>query len=114
MANVGLAHAIEIAKERFVAFRGGSAFLWVLCAFLVSWFAIKAFLPFDPDNSILNIILSAEASVATCLLLDFSIKNMASDRATFNRILTFEERIIAIENTILNRLPEPPNAERPG
>ena len=81
------------AKQRFLAFRGGSAFFGALAMFLALWFAARLVWHFDPDNAWLNLLLSLEASVTTSLLLDLQVKTTTSDRQTFARILALEERI---------------------
>lgn len=93
-------HLIETAKERFVAFRGGNAFIGTLIVFLVCYELAHHFLGIDPDRSTANYWLSVEASTATCLLLDFAVKNMAADRSTFAKIIDLEERILATETAI--------------
>ena len=82
-------------KERFYAFRGGSAFFIALTIFLIGWFVFRHFLHFDPDNSWLNLLLSIEASTTTSLLLDLQVKTTARDRATLQRILDTE---LALDN----------------
>ena len=87
-------------KERFYAFRGGSAFFVALTIFLVGWFVFRHFLHFDQDNSWLNLLLSIEASTTTSLLLDLQVKTTARDRATLQRILDTELALAAhIEGT---------------
>lgn len=80
-------------KERFYAFRGGSAFFVALTIFLAGWFVTRRIWHFDPDNSWLNLLLSIEASTTTSLLLDLQVKSTARDRATLQRILDEEVAI---------------------
>ncbi len=59
--------------EGYAEFRGSRLFLWMLTAFLVFWFGcnLLPWLPhFDrPGYGVLNVILSAEASLSVALLM---------------------------------------------
>lgn len=73
-------------KTWFINFRRGGRFLQVLAAFIVCYMAARYVWRFDPDFGVLNLILSMEASVATCLLLDMSMKQSEADRALMRDI----------------------------
>lgn len=75
-------------QDLFIKFRSGNGFLITLGTFLTGWLGLRHFIPFDPDYGILNLILSIEASVAGCLLLDLSLKNTAQDRETLQTIIS--------------------------
>ena len=81
-------------KDTWLKFRSSNTFLYCLLIFLGGWYAARWINPFDSDNSILNIILSAEASVATCLILDLQFKSMSRDHAMLEQLLNSEKRII--------------------
>lgn len=85
----------EKFKEAFLKFRRGGNFLKAFSVFMVLWFALRAWYGFDPDNSWLNLILSAEASVATALLLDIQMKMSEEDRSVMNVIKNEVEEIQA-------------------
>ncbi|MGH7102907.1 MAG: DUF1003 domain-containing protein [Acetobacteraceae bacterium] len=59
--------------DAYAQFRGSRLFLLILCAFLVFWFGcnLLPYLPhFDrPGFGVLNVILSAEASLSVALLM---------------------------------------------
>jgi uncharacterized membrane protein len=74
-------------RDLFVRFRGSNSFLGVMIAFVAVWLVSRRVFYFDQDFGMLNLILSAEASIATCMLLDFSLKGMEADRATFAKLL---------------------------
>lgn len=81
-------------KDAWLKFRSSNAFLYALLVFLAGWFILRWFYQFDADNGWLNIILSAEASVATCMILDLQFRAMKQDRETFAKILELEQRIL--------------------
>ena len=83
-------------KDVWLRFRSSNAFLYTLMAFLTVWFVLRWFFIFDRDNNWLNIILSAEASVATCMILDLQFRSMAHDRATLQKLLESESKITAL------------------
>lgn len=80
-------------RAAFVKFRGGNGFLITLTSFLAVWFSLRLVVPLDPDFGVLNVILSIEASLATCLLLDQQAKQTAADRKLLIAILKHEVRI---------------------
>lgn len=82
------------SKDMFIRFRSGNGFLVVLVCFMIIWYFARHFFNFDNDNTILNLILSFEASVATCLLLDLQLKTTMQDRKTLQMILDMEKRIV--------------------
>jgi len=76
----------ERIKELFVRFRKSNAFLYTLVGSIAVWFVCHEFRGFDPDMSVANLLLSIEASVATCMLLDLQFKMSADDRQMWLRI----------------------------
>lgn len=60
-------------------FRGGNAFIISIVIFIISWFTLRSIYHFDPDYGLLNLILSMEASLATCLLLDQTQRQYEQD-----------------------------------
>lgn len=81
-------------KTGFLKFRRGSGFLLTLCALLAADALAHWLVGFDPDFAITNVCLSVEASVATCLLLDMSLKQSEADRELMRAmmaLLTKEE-----------------------
>lgn len=91
---------VERLKDGFIRWRSGNAFLLTLLGVVAAYEVAHHFLGIDPDRSTANYWLSVEASTATCLLLDFAIKNMRADRATFDRIMAIEEKSLGIEERI--------------
>lgn len=83
----------ERFKEWFLEARRGGNFLKAVAVFLIGWFALRAWLQFDPDNSWLNLILSVEASIAGSLILDTQLKQAESDRAVMDDIQDGVEEI---------------------
>jgi uncharacterized membrane protein len=81
-------------KDLWLKFRASNAFLYTLVACLGIWFVARAVFHFDPENSWLNICLSVEASVATCMILDLQFRGMTQDRAVLQQLLESERRII--------------------
>lgn len=99
---------MEKFKARFMRFRGGNAFILVFLAFLVAWLILECFgVPgFTTEN--LNLALSIEASLATCLLLDQSQRQadrdhqlLAADlelaRKTQDEVQAVHDEVLAIE-----------------
>ena len=78
-------------RSFFIRFRRSNAFLYTLLAALAIWVAMHEFAHFDPDMSVANLVLSFEASVATCMLLDLQFRMSAEDRATLQRIIDLEQ-----------------------
>lgn len=76
----------EKFKAWFVQFRRGKGFLQTLAAFLVCYLGGRFAFHYDPDFGVLNMILSVEASVATCMLLDMGVKQYESDRVIVEHI----------------------------
>lgn len=73
-------------RDLFVRFRRSNAFLATLAG-AVTLAALAHFVAhWDPDWSLSNILLSLEASFATCMLLDVTMKMSAEDRARWDRI----------------------------
>lgn len=73
-------------RDLFIRFRRSNAFLASLTVFSVTWLGAHWVLGFDGDLSLLNIALSFEASFATCILLDQTLKMGAADRERWDRI----------------------------
>lgn len=84
-------------RDRLLKFRGGNGFFLVLAILLVAWFTAKCVWHFDPENSWLNLLLSLEASVTTCMLLDLQFRSTERDRALLQAILSKE---ITIESAV--------------
>ena len=92
------------AREVFIKFRGGNGFVVSLTAFLGLWFAARSVVPFDQDFGVLNIVLSTEASLATCFLIDQQSKQTEADRKLLHAILALQkeeaEQLDDIEETL--------------
>jgi len=73
-------------KDIFIRFRKSNAFLYTLVAGVGMWWVFHMFYGFDRDMSVANLLLSIEASVATCMLLDLQFKMSAEDRRMWGRI----------------------------
>jgi hypothetical protein len=73
-------------KELFIRFRKSNAFLYTLVGAVALWWVFHQFRGYDPDMSIANLLLSIEASVATCMLLDLQFKMSSEDRHMWKRI----------------------------
>ena len=78
-------------KDMWLRFRSSNAFLYSLMGFMATWFTARHFFQFDADFTLINLILSAEASVATCMILDLQFRSMNNDRATLQHILQLVE-----------------------
>lgn len=83
-------------KDLWLRFRASNAFLYALATFLVGWFILRAIFHFDPDNGWLNIILSSEASIASCMILDLQFRTMRRDEETLTRLLESERKVISV------------------
>lgn len=66
-------------RSAFVRFRGGYGFIGAMAIFLIAWFSARALWHFDPDFGLLNLLLSIEASMATCFLIDQQSKQYEVD-----------------------------------
>ncbi len=73
----------EKTMEVFLRLRRGMGFVYLLTGFLIIWFGLRAILSFDADYSLLNLILSIEASVATALLLDLQYRQQTQTEDMF-------------------------------
>lgn len=92
---------MEKFKEGFVRIRSGNYFIIICTVFLVIWFALKYLFQFEWLNvENLNLVLSLEASLATSLLLDQSMKQAAADRVILNEILEEEQEISDLQEVI--------------
>ncbi len=90
-AHVGRAYA---------AFRGSTAFLWLLFAVVAGWIGWNLIpgLPHwdDPEFGRLNLFLSVEASVTVSLLLAWSDRQAAAQRKLDERLLHLMEAVYAL------------------
>lgn len=93
---------MEKFKETFVKIRSGNYFLIICAIFLALWYTLKLIFQFDFLNvENLNLILSLEASLATSLLLDQSMKQAAADREILQEILEEEQQTQELQEDIL-------------
>lgn len=75
--------------------RGDMGFLYGLCIFIISWLVLSMISGFDKDHGLINLILSAEASVS---FVFFSIIQRKQDEM-------LKAQMIAIEH-ILKKMDE--------
>lgn len=80
-------------KDVWLRFRSSNAFLYTLCGFLVVWFTVRWFIPFDADLTLINLLLSIEAAVATCMILDLQFRALYSDRSTLQHIMSVVDQL---------------------
>jgi len=73
-------------KDLFIRFRKSNAFLYTLIMIVGAWLSVHCAAGFDDHLDWLNLFLSIEASVATCLLLDLQFRMSAEDRRMWARI----------------------------
>lgn len=85
-------------KSWFVQFRRGKAFLQTLAAFLVCYLIGRVIFHYDESLGVLNLMLSIEASVATCMLLDMGVKQYESDKVIVEHI---EEEVEEIHEKVI-------------
>ena len=86
-----------MVRDLFIRFRRSNAFIYSLAAALALWAVAHWGFGFDREASIANLLLSVEASFATCMLLDLQFSMSAQDRARWDRI---ERELLDVEKII--------------
>jgi len=101
---------MEKFKENFVKVRSGNYFIIICVLFLTVWYGLKYIFNLEFLNSEnLNVILSVEATLATSLLLDQSMKQAEADREILEEILQEEQQISELQEDIFEDLNERDN-----
>ena len=101
---------MEKFKETFVRIRSGNYFLIICALFLTLWYGLKFIFHLEfLTNDTLNVILSVEATLATSLLLDQSMKQAEADREILEEILQEEQQISELQEDIFEDLTERDN-----
>ena len=73
-------------RDLFVRFRRSNAFVYALFVACAFWSSCHFFLGFDPSWALGNLLLSLEASFASCMILDIQFKMGTEDRRIWQRI----------------------------
>ncbi|MDR6393067.1 DUF1003 domain-containing protein [Paraburkholderia phenoliruptrix] len=84
--------------------RGSKTFLYGLMAFILVWLTISQITGFDADHGLINLILSAEASVSLAFFAMMGEKQDAQHREQINAMLALLKAIKAEEDVILEEV----------
>lgn len=96
---------MEKIKQYFVRLRGGNNFVIIMISFLMLWYGLRWVFNWDfLSSENLNVILSVEASLATSLLLDFSLQQSTADRQLLQEILDEEQETQELQQEIADDL----------
>jgi low affinity Fe/Cu permease len=84
--------------------RGSKTFLYGLTVFIVAWLAISHLTGFDADHGLINLMLSAEASVSLAFFAMQGDKQDMQHREQMDAIVDLLTAIKAEEDTILKEV----------
>ena len=84
--------------------RGSKAFLFGLMAFIIAWLVISQLTGLDADHGLINLILSAEASVSLAFFAMMGEKQDAQHREQIDAMLALLQAIKSEEDQILREV----------
>lgn len=84
--------------------RGSKGFLYWLCLFIVTWLIVSTVTGFDHDHGLINLILSAEASVSLAFFAMLSDKQDEQHREQVAMMFELLKSIKAEEDVILEEV----------
>lgn len=84
--------------------RGSKTFLYGLLAFILAWLAVSRATGFDADHGLINLILSAEASVSLAFFAMMGDKQDAQHREQVAAMLALLQAIKKEEDQILEEV----------
>jgi len=84
--------------------RGSKTFLYGLLSFIFAWLAVSRATGFDADHGLINLILSAEASVSLAFFAMMGDKQDAQHREQVAAMLALLQAIKKEEDQILDEV----------
>jgi len=84
--------------------RGSKTFLYGLMAFILAWLVVSHATGFDADHGLINLILSAEASVSLAFFAMMGDKQDAQHREQVAAMLALLQAIKKEEDQILDEV----------
>lgn len=84
--------------------RGSAGFLIGLMLFIAAWLVVSKLTAFDADHGLINLMLSAEASVSLAFFAMLSDKQDEQHRAQMDAMLALLNAIKAEEDKILEEV----------
>jgi uncharacterized membrane protein len=84
--------------------RGSRTFLYGLLAFILAWLAVSHWTGFDGDHGLINLLLSAEASVSLAFFAMMGEKQDAQHREQMEAMLALLQAIKKEEDRILEEV----------
>ena|ERR1700679_3474786 len=97
-----------MTEDNFAQFyakaRGSKTFLYGLMGFILAWLAVSSITGFDTDHGLINLILSAEASVSLAFFAMMGEKQDEQHRAQMEAIMGLLTAIKSEEDTILDEV----------
>ncbi len=90
----------------YLTIRRPRNFLILLCIFIATSLALHFMHGYDADFGATNLILSIEASTAGAVLMMIAEESAEAQKRMLETILSLEEKLLAIEERILNVLTE--------
>lgn len=84
--------------------RGSKTFLYGLMAFILVWLVVSRWTGFDADHGLINLILSAEASVSLAFFAMMGEKQDAQHQQQVDAMLALLQAIKSEEDQILKEV----------
>jgi hypothetical protein len=98
----------EAADDNFARIyakaRGSKTFLYGLMAFILAWLAVSHWTGFDADHGLINLVLSAEASVSLAFFAMMGEKQDIQHREQIDAMLALLQAIKKEEDQILGKV----------